>query len=131
MFSHHPSIHHFTLNDPPSPKSKRQVIHIEDEGDRTPTQEFGDPFNKENKVSFGFYTGIIHPSIPSFPHIYTFFLHHNTPHPSHTSTQHLYAPAADVAPHHTLVIPSFVVDPSKPPSHTTPKMSAVPPLIMN
>jgi hypothetical protein len=107
MFSHHPSIHHFILNDPPSPKSKRQVIHLEQEGDITPRQEFTDPFNQEEKVSrVFFYTGIGHPSIPS-SHTSKIPVHlptHNLSPVFFAFTKHLYAPAADVAPHQTIVI---------------------------
>lgn len=49
MYTHHSSIHPFP-SDPPSPKSKSRAVHIEDGGDRTPTQEFLDPFNKEKKT---------------------------------------------------------------------------------
>jgi hypothetical protein len=47
MFPHHSSIHHFTLNDPPSPKS--QVIHLEDK-DITPRNEHSNPFDKKNRI---------------------------------------------------------------------------------
>jgi hypothetical protein len=122
MFSHHPSIHHFILNDPPSPKSKRQVIHLEDEGDITPRQEFTDPFIKEEKVSRVFFYNLqglvillyLLPTQVNFRIL-------------RTSTQHLYAPAADVAPHQTIVIPSFVDDPSKPPLDISPRCPPSPP----
>lgn len=105
MFSHHSSIHHFT-NDPPSPKSKTRIIHLEDGGDLTPTQEFTNPFNKEKKtgekvsVSSIQGLGILLYLLPT--HLYLLSTHVK-PRILRTSTQHLYDPAVAAAPHHTFL----------------------------
>lgn len=122
MFPHYSSIHHFTLNDPPSPKSKSRVIHLEDR-DITPTNEYRDPFNKE-RVSLIqsilprtllYYTNpsilrtnslTLHTRININPILYT-----------HQHSIYKLRPWPRIKP---LIYPSFVHIPSKPPSKSIP-----------
>ena len=70
MFPHHSSIHHFVLNDPPSPKSR--PLHLEYEGDRTPTEEYPDP------LSDGYRIGEKVSRVASLPYRYSDYGFHDT-----------------------------------------------------